>query len=84
MTGCFAALAIVGGPAAGGCIEPLAMNPGPCAWTVPRAFSIDVLQQVLAEGMIAALASGLAVVGVRAWLARRQPAEQPVPASAAP
>ena len=80
VAGCFATLAIVGGPAAGGCIEPLAMNPGPCAWTVPRSFSIDVLQQVLAEGMIAALASGLVVVGARAWLARRHAADEPVAA----
>ena len=60
--------------AVGGCVDPLSLNSGPCAWTVPAAFSVDVVQQVVAEGTIAALAGGLAVVGVRAWLARRRPA----------
>ncbi len=80
---CFGWLAIVGGPMLGGCVNPLSLNPGPCAWTVPAAFSWDVFQQVVAEGVIAGLAGGLAALAVQA-LARRRRAEALQPAGAAP
>jgi hypothetical protein len=81
VAGCFGWLGIVGGPAVGGCIDPLSLNPGPCAWTVPAAFSWDVFKQVVTQGAIAGLAGGLVVVGVKALLHRRR-AEQLHPAAA--
>jgi len=83
VAGCFGWLGIVGGPMLGGCVDPLSLNPGPCAWTVPAAFSWDVFQQVVAEGAIAGLAGGLVALGVQA-LVRRRRAEALQPAGAAP
>ena len=68
VAGCFGWLGIVGGPLAGGCVDALSLNPGPCAWTVPAAFSWDVFKQVVAQGAVAGLAGGLVVVGVQALL----------------
>lgn len=82
VAGCFGWLGIVGGPAAGGCIDPLSLNPGPCAWTVPASFSWDVFKQVVAEGAVGGFTGGLVVVGVRAVL-RRRTAEELHPAAAA-
>lgn len=76
VAGSLVTLAIVAGPAVGGCIDPLSISSGPCAWTVEAAFTWDVYQQVIAEGAIAALAGALLVVGVRAWRAHRHPAEE--------
>jgi Zn-dependent protease with chaperone function len=73
LTGTIATVGIVVGPTAAGCLDAIAMNPGPCAWSVEAGFAWDVLRQVVAEGAVAALAGGLVVVAVRA-LARR-PAE---------
>ncbi len=75
VAGCFGWLGIVGGPTAGGCVTPLSLNPGPCAWTIESTFSWHVFQQLIAQGAIASLAGGLVVVGVRALLHRRSPAE---------
>lgn len=80
---CFGWLGIVGGPMLGGCVDPLSLNPGPCAWTVPAAFSWDVFQQVVAEGAVAGLAGGLAALAAQA-LVRRRRAEALQPAGAAP
>lgn len=71
-TGVIATAGIVVGPSIAGCIEPIAMNPGPCAWSVDASFSWFVLRQVVAEGALAALAGGLVVVGVQAALHRRR------------
>jgi hypothetical protein len=81
VAGCFGWLGIVGGPTAGGCVEPLSLNPGPCAWTIESTFSWHVFQQVIAQGAIAGLAGGLVVVGVQALL-RRRTAEELHPAAA--
>jgi hypothetical protein len=83
VAGCFGWLAIVGGPAAGGCVDALSLNPGPCAWTVPADFSYDVFKQVIAQGAIVGLAGGLLVVAVQT-LRRRRRAEELQPAGAAP
>ena len=83
VAGCFGWLGIVGGPAAGGCVTPLSLNPGPCAWTVESTFSLHVFQQLIAQGAIAGLAGGLVVVGVKALL-RRKPAQELQPAGTAP
>jgi hypothetical protein len=81
VAGCFGWLGVVGGPTAGGCVTPLSLNPGPCAWTIESTFSWHVFQQVIAQGAIAALAGGLVVVVVRALLHRRT-AEELHPAAA--
>ena len=76
-------LGIIGGPAAGGCVTPLSLNPGPCAWTIEATFSWHVFQQLITQGAIAGLAGGLVVVGVKALL-HRKPAEELRPAGIAP
>ena len=59
MTGSIAWLGIVGGPAAGGCVDPVAINPGPCAWTVEAGFAWDLYRRIVVEGALVALAAGL-------------------------
>lgn len=75
VAGCFGWLAIVGGPAAGGCIDELSLNPGPCAWTVEAGFSWNVFKQVIAQGAVAGLAGGLLVVAAQTLLRRRRAEE---------
>jgi Zn-dependent protease with chaperone function len=75
-TGVVATAGIVVGPSLAGCIDPIAMTPGPCAWQVDAGFSWFVLRQVVAEGAVAALVAGLVVLGVQAVLRQRQ---APVP-----
>ena len=75
VAGCFGWLGIVAGPTAGGCVDPLSLNSGPCAWTVPAAFSWDVFKQVVAQGAVAGLAGGLIVIGAQALLRRRTAGE---------
>jgi hypothetical protein len=81
VAGCFGWLGVVGGPTAGGCVTPLSLNPGPCAWTIDSTFSWHVFQQVVAEGAVAGLAGGLVAVGIQALLHRRA-AEELRPAAA--
>ena len=76
VAGCFGWLGVVGGPAVGGCIDALSLNPGPCAWTVEGSFSWQVFKQIITEGAVAALAGGLAALGIRALVHRRRPAEE--------
>ena len=83
VAGCFGWLGIVGGPAAGGCVDALSLNPGPCAWTVESSFSWFVFKQVIAQGAVAGLAGGLAALGVRALVQRRHGAEELRPAGLA-
>ena len=83
VAGCFGWLAIVGGPMAGGCVDALSLNPGPCAWTVEASFSWNIFKQVIAQGAIAGLAGGLLVVGAQVLLQRRR-AEELSPARVAP
>jgi Zn-dependent protease with chaperone function len=83
VAGSFGWLAIVGGPFAGGCVDALSLNPGPCSWTVPAGFSWDVYKQLIAQGAVAGLAGGLLVVAAQALLRRRR-AEELQPAGVAP
>jgi Zn-dependent protease with chaperone function len=83
VAGCFGWLGIVGGPTAGGCVTPLSLNPGPCAWTAEAAFSWHLFQQLIALGAVAGLAGGLVAVGIKALL-HRKPAEELQPARIAP
>ena len=79
-TGVIATAGIVVGPSLAGCVDPIAMNPGPCAWEVDASFSWFVLRQVVGEGAVVAVAGGLVVLGVQAVLHRRH---APVPAPTA-
>lgn len=82
VAGCFGWLAIVGGPMAGGCVPPLSLNPGPCAWTVEAGYSWAIFKQLIAQGAILGLAGGFLVVATQALLRRRRAELQP--AGAAP
>jgi Zn-dependent protease with chaperone function len=79
-TGVISTVGIVVGPTIAGCVDPIAMNPGPCAWDVDASFSWFILRMVVAEGAVVALAGGLVVLGVQAVLHRRH---APVPAPTA-
>jgi hypothetical protein len=80
LAGSIAVFGIVAGPSAAGCVDPIALNPGPCAWSVDAGFTWDVYRQVVVEGALAALAAGLAVVAVLALAHRREPADELQPA----
>ena len=82
VAGAFGWLGVVGGPAVGGCIDPLSLNPGPCAWTVPAAFSWDVFKQVVAEGAFVGLIGAVAAIAVHDLLARRRRHADEVPSAA--
>jgi hypothetical protein len=79
-TGVIATAGIVVGPSVAGCIDPIAMNPGPCAWDVDASFSWLILRLVVGEGAVVAVAGGLVVLGVHAVRHRRH---APVPAPTA-
>jgi Zn-dependent protease with chaperone function len=83
LAGSIAALGILGGPTAGGCVDPLSVNSGSCSWTIPADFFWDTYRQVVVQGALAALAAGLATLGVLALLRRHEPAEGLHPAGAA-
>ena len=80
VTAVIASAGIVIGPTLAGCVEPIAMNPGPCAWQVDASFYWLLVRLVVAQGAVAAVAGGLLVLGVQAVLARRH---APVPAPTA-
>lgn len=75
VTGAIATAGIVVGPTVASCADFVALNPGPCGWSVDAGFTWDVLREVVCEGAVAALAGGAAVVAVRALLQRRQESE---------
>jgi hypothetical protein len=61
--GAIATTGIVVAPSVAGCVDQIAMNPGPCAWQVDAGFTWFVLRQVVVEGALAALAGGIVVLG---------------------
>lgn len=71
VAGAIATAGIVVGPSVAGCVDAIAMNPGPCAWDVDAGFTWFTLRQVVTEGALAALAGGLAVLGVQLAIRRR-------------
>jgi Zn-dependent protease with chaperone function len=75
VTGTIAALGIVAGPAAGGCVDRLSIRSGPCSWGVSADFTWGVWRQVISEGAVAAFAAGAVVLAAEAvvrggWLRR--------------
>jgi Zn-dependent protease with chaperone function len=72
VAGAVATLGIVGGPVVGGCIDPVSLNPGPCAWTAEASFSWNTFRQVVAQGAVGSLAGGGLALALRALLARRR------------
>jgi uncharacterized membrane protein len=83
VTGSIAVVGIMGGPTAGGCVDPVSINPGPCSWDIPASFFWNTYRQVVVEGAIAALAAGLVTLAVLALVHLRAPAEDLTPAGAA-
>jgi Zn-dependent protease with chaperone function len=83
VTGSIAVVGIMGGPTAGGCVDPVSINPGPCSWDIPASFFWNTYRQVVVEGAVVALAAGLVTLGVLALVHLRAPAEDLTPASAA-
>ena len=83
LTGSIAVVGIMGGPTAGGCVSPVSINPGPCSWDIPASFFWNTYRQIVVEGALAALATGLATLGVLALVHLRAPAEDLRPAGAA-
>ena len=83
VTGSIAVLGILGGPTAGGCVDPVSINPGPCSWDIPASFFWNTYRQVVVEGALAALAAGLVTVGVLTLVRLRQTTEDLRPAGAA-
>jgi Zn-dependent protease with chaperone function len=79
VTACIATGGIVVGPSLAGCIEPIAMNPGPCTWDVDAGFAWLILRQIVAQGAVAAVAGGLVALGLMAIVSRRR---APVPIGA--
>jgi Zn-dependent protease with chaperone function len=75
-TGVIATAGIVVGPTVAGCVDPIAMTPGPCEWIVDASGSWLFLRWIVADGAVIALAGGLFVLGVQTALRRRQ---APVP-----
>jgi hypothetical protein len=76
LTGSIAIVGIMGGPTAGGCVGPVSINPGPCSWDIPASFFWNTYRQVVVQGAIAALAGGLATLGVLALLHLREQADE--------
>ncbi len=83
LTGSIAVVGIMGGPTAGGCVNPISINPGPCSWDIPASFFWNTYRQVVVQGALAALAGGLVTLCVLALLRLRRPAEGLSPAGAA-
>jgi hypothetical protein len=75
LTGSIAVVGIMAGPTVGGCVDPASINPGPCSWDIPAGFFWDTYRQVVVQGAIAALAGGLATLGVLAVLRWREQGE---------
>ena len=69
VTGTIATFGLVAGPVAGGCVEPLSIRSGPCAWDVSGDFAWDVWRQIISEGAVAAVFVGIVVLAVD-WVAR--------------
>jgi len=82
VTGVIATAGVVVGPSVASCVDPIALNPLPCAWSVDAGLTWGLLRQVVVEGAVAALAGGSAVVGVL-WLLRHRHASEGHPAGAA-
>jgi Zn-dependent protease with chaperone function len=68
VAGSVAWLGIVAGPAVGGCVDPLSVNPGPCSWDVGASFAWDTYRRIVEQGALVALVAALltsAVLSVR-------------------
>jgi Zn-dependent protease with chaperone function len=72
IAGSIAALGIVAGPVAGGCVDAVSVRPGPCAWSVSGDFTLDIWRQVVTEGAVVAIAASALVLVVRGYVERRR------------
>ena len=80
VAGSVAWFGIIAGPSAGGCLDPLSVNPGPCSWSVEGSFAWDLYRRVVEQGAVAALAAALLTTGVLALWRRLRPADELQPA----
>lgn len=76
VAGSIAVFGLVAGPFAGGCADPISVNPGPCSWTVSADFTWDVWRQAVAQGAVVAVGAGLVVLAAHALLRARKPADE--------
>ena len=76
IAGSIAALGILAGPTAGGCVDALSINSGRCGWDVPADFAWDVYRQVVVLGAVAALAASLVTLGVLALAHRHEAGDE--------
>ena len=83
VTGSIATFGIVAGPSAAGCVDPIAINSGPCTWSISADFTWILYRQIVAEGALLALAAGIVTAGVLALVHRRAPAPGLQPAGTA-
>jgi hypothetical protein len=82
IAGSIAAFGLLGGPTAGGCVDAISINPGPCSWDIPADFAWNTYRQVVLLGAIGALAASLVTLGVVALAHRREPRDELRPAAA--
>jgi Zn-dependent protease with chaperone function len=66
IAGSIAAFGLLGGPTAGGCVDAVSINPGPCTWDIPAYFAWNTYRQVVLLGAAGALAASLLTLGVLA------------------
>lgn len=65
VAGSIAALGIVAGPVAGGCVDSFSIRPGACEWNVSGDFAFDIWRNVVSEGAVVAVVAALVVLIVR-------------------
>jgi Zn-dependent protease with chaperone function len=76
VTATIAVAAIVTGPSVAGCVDPLALRPGPCAWDVSGSWAWDLWRQLVTQGAVAAVAAGVLVLAASALFRTRPRAQR--------
>jgi Zn-dependent protease with chaperone function len=83
LTGVGGAAAIITQPSLGSCVEPIALRSSPCEWIATAGFVRLTFEQVLVEGLLAALAGAGLAAGLKALRSQRNVLRRPAPASPA-
>jgi Zn-dependent protease with chaperone function len=82
VAGSVAAFGLLGGPTAGGCVDAISINPGPCTWDIPADFAWNTYRQVVLLGAAGALAASLLALGLLALAHRHEARDELRPAAA--